>query len=331
MSNSKPGEEKPKKMELDEAVDQAQKRSKRGRAFGPAFDPSDEETALVPWLDYRPYTPPQDTPASKVKSVHTERGIIIPDTHIPLHDRKAWGCVLGIVKEWAPSFGVIIGDFAELGALSRHPKNKPDLDRLAQEFYSVNLRLDELQSRSPNAKWIYIEGNHEFRAQRYMNEYGQLDGMLNVPVSLCIDPNPDRYHRFQTELRGMTYIPTDKQPFLTSHSAYYHGHHFMNKHHAASHAEAYAMARCGGRPVFYGHMHTFQSYTSTTGTFAQCCGFLGDEKALAYTLGKPTAWSLGLVLQEVTEDGAMSYTPVRITNGRAIFHGKIVTTDHKED
>lgn len=279
----------------------------------------------LPWQSYEITSGPSERSPLIAAPTEVQRGIIIPDTHVPLHSQKAYACALAIAKEWKPHFGVIIGDYMEMLALSRHPKNKPDLTRLAEEYYAANVALDDMQDATPGCDWTYIQGNHEWRADRYMAEYGELDGMLNVPVSLAIKKSDAVHPRFETKLRGMRWVAVDEQPYLTAHSAYYHGHHYTNLHHASSHANAYTTSRCNGLPVFYGHMHTMQFFASANGSYAQCVGFLGDEKALAYTLGKPTPWRLGLILQEVAPDGTMNYTPVHITSeGRALFHGKLV-------
>lgn len=278
------------------------------------------------WRNYIPradYKEPKRDYSLSSKARETSRGIVIPDVHVPHAHKAAWECTLGILKDWQPEFGVIIGDFMDCEALSRHAKSKPDLTRLASEYYATNVALDELQSASPNTIWTYLEGNHERRAVKFMNEQGNLDGMLSVPENLYITKRASNYHRDgDVKLRGMTWIPYEQQPYITAHSAYYHGYHYTNKQHAATHADQFCFSKAQGRPLFYGHMHTFQHYTSSNGSFAQCIGFLGDEDALKYTEGRPNPWVHGLVTQEVS-GSAMTYTTVKFDNERTVFNGKV--------
>lgn len=283
------------------------------------------------WQDYSPrpdYEPPDDVPPAEARPGEVRRGIIIPDAHVPHHSLRSWACVLGILREWRPHFGVIIGDFLDLESLSFHPKNRPDLVRLAAEYYAGNIALDALQGASADTQWTYLEGNHEGRATRYQAAFGQLDGMLSVPLSLYIAPRPDQYHRGgDVKLRGMRWVPLSQQPYLMSHSAYAHGTAFENKYHAFSHASETVPAKTGGLPLFYGHMHVLQMASSRSGHLAQCVGFLGDERStvFGYTKGRPNGWTQAVVLQEVDESGLMSWTPIVIRDGRAIVGGKVIS------
>lgn len=294
----------------------------------PPPPPSPPDPELLAFQRYKPILPSR---AQGSRTANTRgdiiREVIIPDTHIPLHDRLAWACALGIVKEWQPHRVTLIGDFLDLTSLSRHPKARPDLTRLSSEIYAGNVALDELQSAAPNAEWIYIEGNHERRSIRYANEYGSLDGLLTIPEQLFLHNRADGYVRRGVQLRGMKWVPYEDQPYLTPWAAYYHGHNSTATHHAHYHASTYCPSRTSGRPLFYGHMHTFQSFRSPSGGEAHCCGFLGDAKApeLAYSEGRPTAWCHGIMLLECDRvTNSVTLIPTRIVRGRAIVRGKVV-------
>lgn len=290
-----------------------------------------------PWQAYKP-TPRfklPDDPKLKTDRAAMTRVAIIPDAHVPFQHSRAWACTLGILKEWHPNVVVIIGDLLDMESVSKHPKSRPDLVRLAEEYRYGNYALDALQNAvAGGCDWYYIEGNHERRAVKYANEHGTLDGLLKVPEQLYITHRGGDYHRDKGgELRGMVWVPYEAQPLLLPHSAYYHGHTSTSRHHASWHADVYCPRNTGGRTLFYGHNHTFQGFTSTTGNRAQCVGFLGNDKApaLGYLEGRPTTWEHGLVLQEVAPGGQMSYTAVRIINGRAVFHGAVVDAEIDDD
>jgi hypothetical protein len=279
-----------------------------------------------PWQGYAPRpgwsAPPKPTHGQpRPEPVRTT--VVLADLHDPYVHRVDLGCAEGIIREVQPQRVVLNGDIMEMEALSRHPKSRPDLSRLAAEFYSANILLDGLQDCAPSAEWLYLEGNHEARAPRYACELGQLDGLLDVPVGLYIAPRAE-YHRDTGQLRGMRWIPLSMQPFVMGEVAYLHGV-FESKHHAQANAESLA-PRHGAQVTISGHMHGFQAAESAAGFRAYACPWLGDDTAAvfrAYVKGKPKPWSRGALIVE--EAGpSVTVTHVAIENGRALFLGRVV-------
>jgi predicted phosphodiesterase len=263
--------------------------------------------------------------AGSATPAEVTRIAVVPDWHQPLSDPKVTNCALGVLKELNPHVGVIIGDYGDFEALSGHERSKPDLVKLANEYRLLNHSLDALQNATPSTKWVYIEGNHERRAKRFMAEQGRLDGMLNVPVNLYIERKDENYFRDSgVALRGIEWVPYEKQPyFIGAHSAYYHGHHYSAQHHAYKHALVFSSSSCENRTVFYGHRHVYQAHRAENHCEAVCVGFLGDERALEYTNGRPTPWVTGLVYQEALGEH-MDHSFVHIKKGSAIFKSKLI-------
>lgn len=299
------------------------------QAAQPAADvPAPEVPA---WQGYKPregWSGPERTPAATASTDEVKRILVVPDTHVPYHDRKAWSVALSITREWKPHRVILIGDFMDTESVSRHPKTQPDVIRLSEEYYETNLRLDEIQNAAPDASWLYVEGNHENRVAKWCNEFGTMDGMLNLPEALYLRPRDEGYHRSSSVLRGMEWIPLSRQPYVIDGVAYLHGV-YENQHHAHFHASQLAPTT-GAPEVVYGHMHTLQSATSGTipgrpGYRATCCGFLGDSSLpvfRSYVKGQPKPWDVGLLLQEVS-GGLVTNLPIRIIGGRALFGGKV--------
>jgi hypothetical protein len=189
------------------------------------------------WQGYRPrdgWKEPEKTAAAKAAREEVRRVAIIPDTHVPFHDRAAWSVALSVVREWEPHRVILIGDFMDTEAVSRHGKNTPDTVRLAEEYHETNLRLDELQNAAPDATWLYLEGNHENRVSKWCCEFGSMDGLLDVPEALYMKPRDEGYHRSSALLRGMEWVPLSRQPYQIDGCAYLHGV-YENQHHAAFH------------------------------------------------------------------------------------------------
>lgn len=278
----------------------------------------------APWQRYRPAASFKESPPAKpgkASSLITETRIVVPDTHRPAHDRKAWSVLLSVIKEVKPKRGIIIGDFGDVESLSQHPRNRPDMNRYAGEVYDMNIGLDELQNASPSTPWDYIEGNHEVRASRWEAAFPNLAASLNLPKALYIEPGDD-YHRNTVQLRGMRWVPLSKQPYHLGPVMYLHGV-YESKHHAMAHAENLGPEQ-GVRSATYGHVHTFQQFRTPAGYEAHCCGFLGDRSLpqFSYRKGRPSPWVCGFLIEEVCGDH-VTKTQVHIENGRALFSGKV--------
>jgi len=240
---------------------------------------------------------------------------VLPDAHIPHQDPKAWRCAIKLLGELQPDEVVIIGDFADLESLSHHVKNRPELTKLKGEYEVCNGALDQVQMAAPGAHWTYIEGNHEYRAVKHTNTVvPHLDGLLDVPAALNLEQRHISWVPMRKSLRRAWVSPWGVGYM---HAADSNGRTRPGKHHAAMHANLVGPAsHCP--VVVYGHHHSFQSYRSSAGYEAHCCGFLGDfdadDTAFDYNSG-PTPWVIGVLLQRV-DRGLVTTTQVPIYQGR---------------
>jgi predicted phosphodiesterase len=199
-----------------------------------------------------------------------------------------------------------------MASLSHHPRRQPDVIKFAEEVAAGNRALDELGDALPSGcRQTYLEGNHEGWSRSFEAENGALESVLAI----------DKHLRLAE--RGIDWVSLRRQDdFSLGPVAYLHGIS-ESRHHSQTHADDFA-PRVGKRHVVYGHMHTFQAATSKAGYSARCCGFLGDERnsAFGYKKGRPAPWVQGFLIQEV-RGSCVTDTEVRITNGRAVFRGKV--------
>jgi len=110
------------------------------------------------------------------------RVAIIPDWHVPAHDKQvSWQ-----VKEWLavfkPHIIILIGDAADMFGLSRWPKAPRVVANTQAELDETRRLVDEVIALSGCLHLFYIMGNHEDRNRRT-----QIDP--NASVSSLIDPN----------------------------------------------------------------------------------------------------------------------------------------------
>ncbi len=122
-------------------------------------------------------------------------GIIIPDCHVPFHDKVAFKLALSIIAKLQPEYVVIIGDFADFYAVSLHGCDPGRQANMKWEIQEVNKALDRIEKLGIK-KVIYCEGNHETRLTRYiMKKAPELDGLLSAKEA------------FKIKERGWTWVP----------------------------------------------------------------------------------------------------------------------------
>jgi predicted phosphodiesterase len=253
---------------------------------------------------------PENAPASPGLAVNgrPERRLIIPDAHIPAHDRRAWEIMLAVCRDYRPDKTIIMGDLMDTASLSHHPKRQPNEIRLRDETDATNACLDDLMKAGPGETY-YLQGNHEFWSAGFEAENPQLEGCLDIPTWLRLKE------------RGVRWVSLREQDdFKIGPIAYCHGV-FEGQTAARKHAEVFG-PKVGCRYVTFAHIHNDDVATSASGYTARCAGFLGDERlpAFGYRRGRPSPWTLGFRLEEVS-GGLVADIPVRVVNGRAMVNG----------
>ena len=115
--------------------------------------------------------------------------LLIPDCHIPYHNVRAYALMLKVAKKLNPNEIVILGDFGDFYSINAHGGNRPDAERmLKRELSAVKDKLKELEKLFPNAKKVYVQGNHEYRFERYIADRApELFGMIDVPSILGLE------------------------------------------------------------------------------------------------------------------------------------------------
>lgn len=110
-----------------------------------------------------------------------ERSVVLGDLHIPFHDAKAVRLTLKFIKEFKPDNIFLNGDILDCWEISKFDKTLSIQSRLIDEVRTTVAFLRNLRSAVPNARIIYIFGNHEFRFERFIarnsKELAGLKGM----------------------------------------------------------------------------------------------------------------------------------------------------------
>jgi UDP-2,3-diacylglucosamine pyrophosphatase LpxH len=191
--------------------------------------------------------------------------VILPDLHLPTHDRHALRVVLKACEKIKPRRIVILGDWIDAAFASGHPVSSREEAEVSgsrggyiqNEIEPCRRLLAELETYAEEI--IYLEGNHEFRVERLITREG--GSWLAVP-SLVLPRNlisKDRTKKFKwipyqhNAAKGDNYsLPHYK---IADGLIAVHGWS-VAKNAAAKHLD---MVR--GYSIVHGHTHRAQSQT----------------------------------------------------------------------
>jgi predicted phosphodiesterase len=237
--------------------------------------------------------------------------LVLPDVHGKYADPDAFNAVMKYAETQQWDSVVQLGDLCDFDAVSHWNKNKLRLMQgktIADEYKSVNVLLDTLTNCTEGAPITVLQGNHDYWIERYLDEYPQLQGLLEMEVGLNFD---DR------EINFIKFWETGQQHKI-GHAHFIHGT-YVTKYHARRHAEAY------GTNIFYGHTHDIQCYSyERQGDNATYVGHsLGtlSRYDMGYTRGKPNKWQQAFGIFYVMPDGFFWYNVVRIFDGACVVDG----------
>jgi len=112
----------------------------------------------------------------------TERLVaVMGDTQFPFEDPISWALTLGWLRDVRPDEIVLTGDVIDGWAVSRFEKDPREGMSLVAEMQYAHNRLAEMRDATgPDTKIVYVQGNHDIRAERYvMNQAPQLIGVVD--------------------------------------------------------------------------------------------------------------------------------------------------------
>lgn len=246
-----------------------------------------------------------------------KRVLVLPDMQVPYHDEKTMNAVEQFMADYTWDEYINLGDFMDFDCISHHNKGKPknlENKRLEKDYDVANEILDRhqrlIRKRNPKAKFVLLEGNHEYRAERLIEEIPQLDGLINVEKNLRLQE------------RGFKYVKcySDGEDYVIGNAHFHHGL-YTNDLHAKKHVAAW------GSNIFYGHLHDIQGYSMV---------LKGEDKTIVgqsmgclcrydqqYMKGRPSRWQQAIGVFEFLPDGMFSYYVLRIFKHRFSFNGKI--------
>jgi metallophosphoesterase superfamily enzyme len=241
--------------------------------------------------------------------------IIIPDLHMTDRLPKDYLAVRGFIKDFKPDRIVLLGDFMDVGSLSAWDTDKKRImenKRFKKEIVAANDELDYLTDcLNKDGKIDYIEGNHEWRVERYLDKNPEMEGLIELPEKLGLEErNIDWY----------PYLNQVKNPLKIGDMHFIHGM-YTNMNHAKKHLQAL------GCNVCYGHKHETQTAMQNMAMqkpyMAYGLGTLGD-KSPDFMKGRPANWmnQFGVFYWD-TNTGNFNLFPVNVIKNKFIWGGKV--------
>lgn len=240
--------------------------------------------------------------------------LIIPDCHIPYHDARAYQLMLDVASDINPDEVVILGDYADFYAINSHGKDPNMSHILMDEVAAVVEELQRLKRMFPDAKKVYIEGNHEFRLARYIKQKcPDLFGAFTVPQLLELSPLGFDF---------VPYSPNQQYKVLDSKLIARHEPLAGGKHVAQNTAEK-AMAS-----VIFGHTHRIQEAQTVAmdghNYRGISSGWLGDQSNQVMQYVKSHhQWALGFSITRVLDDGTWFNSLIHIIDYKCMVDGYI--------
>jgi len=233
--------------------------------------------------------------------------IIIPDAHISDKVPKDYIAIKSFVKQFKPDKIIILGDYSDVASLSAwdmDKKRKMEGRRFKKEMTTANRELDFLQECSNDI--IYLEGNHEFRVERYLDKSPEMEGLIEIQENLRLKERGIKWVKFND-------LHKVGDMFFT------HGM-YTNKYNASKHLQVLGCNIC------YGHQHSTQTALQNMAMqkphMAYALGTLGNKKP-DFMQNKPSSWiNQFAVFYWDTKGGNFNLYPINVIKGRFFWNGK---------
>lgn len=244
-------------------------------------------------------------------------GVVYGDAHAPEHDPRAVRVMCKVIDIVRPNVLIDIGDAGEMASINGWNRSRPRLkenERLVKDLKAMYGLSDVIASHTKRGcKKIKMIGNHEHWVETYLDYHPELEGLEGINI-------PDTY-----EGMGWTVVPWGE----FHQEGKLHFHHGDRKGYQTKwHSGQWAMM---GRSVVYGHRHDVQTFTQETlqsggRTDKHRAWSIGCMRKLApdWMHNRKNNWQQGFGIFYVRSNGMFSFYPVDITNGTAIWNGKMI-------
>lgn len=242
--------------------------------------------------------------------------VILPDIHVPYHDKRAVDLVVKYIKDTKPEVVVQLGDMYDCYGISRFDKNPKRIDTLQDEIDEGKKIWQAIKKASPKSKLVMLEGNHEARLPKMLMKASP--GMYSLNAL-----RPKRL--FELDTLGVEWYSSHDTYKLNNSLVITHGAADdgckLSQH--AGYSAKNTMDKWGNVSGIMGHGHRVGMSTKTMqdGTMVQWieAGCLAD---LHPEYVKNPNWQHGFAVVNYTKN-RFHATPIVIANYEFISNGKV--------
>ncbi len=220
---------------------------------------------------------------------------IVSDIHFDLHDVPTWRAFRKWHKDVKPDKTVFLGDFIDLGMMSRYAQGKDDPLFAIPQIKAFVKEANELAKESKEL--IVLEGNHDERWSRYVS--GATPFVLQGALGLTL--KDQCLHQGLTP--NVTWIKEDIEVKGIQCGSFIlrHGHNQSGRFGGGRHLAANRIQKSLGQSEIFGHHHRAQLYCQTAhGKTAIAVANPSMTKDHDYS--KDPDWQRGFTILEVFED-----------------------------
>jgi predicted phosphodiesterase len=235
----------------------------------------------------------------------------VNDMHYPDVDLRAVNTSNALITLTKPEVIVILGDLHDFYSLSDFDKSPSRLDKLQEELDEASLYLQVLRTNNPDARIIFLEGNHEDRLRRYL--WSQAKPLATLR---CMDIKS----LFSLKDYEVESIPYEEGLLINSTFLFLHGD--LVRAHSSYTAHAMMDKHSGNGMI--GHTHRGGSFYKVTRSGYQgwwenwCLCDLNPD----YT--KYPNWQQGMSLVQFAGNHQFFVEQIPIIEGQAIYGGKLI-------
>jgi metallophosphoesterase superfamily enzyme len=288
-------------------------------------------------------------PAKPVKVTGWKTALIFPDIQIgyfrtatndlePIQDEKALAVALGIAKAENPDLIVLVGDNLDLAEFGKYRLSPAFMRTTQATIDRASLLCAELRAAAPNARIIWIAGNHEERLPNFLMDnalaaFGLRQG--NVPESFPVMSVPFLCHFDRYQIEYLPGYPASSF-WINERLVIIHGDKV-----ASGGSTAHKYLNTMKASVIYGHIHrrewaerTREDHdgpktimAASPGCLARIDGAVPSTRGGVDLDGRPLTryedWQQGVGVVRYEEgDGRFVYEQVPIRDGWALHQGK---------
>lgn len=224
--------------------------------------------------------------------------VVISDIHFPYQDDKAIKAALDFIKTNPVDTIILNGDILDFYDVSSFDKDPDRINSLQKEIDMAQKFFKKLRTIKPDARIVFIKGNHSSRLERYLKKHPELYSLnaLKLPNLLGLDKFNIEYSDKGIKLGNLKIIHGDIVRKYSGYSARAE----MEKH------------DCSG---ISGHVHRLAIYYKRTPTRDLMWAESGCLCDLNPEYIDSPSWNQGFLYGYVEKD-SFAILPIPIVNGK---------------